>query len=55
MQTTTLRPGLLVSLKTSVTGNVLYARRDVEQEHTLDDGAKSATWETERTLGTPLK
>jgi hypothetical protein len=55
MQTTTLRPGLLVSLKTSVTGNVLYRRRDTEEERTLEDGAKRAAWETERTIRDPAE
>lgn len=49
MQYSTLRPGLLVSLKTSVTGNVTYARRDLPGE-TGDDGVVVARWETERTI-----
>lgn len=40
---TTIRPGLLVSLKTSCRGNVSYRRRDLVQE------ANMASWETTRT------
>ena len=55
MQTSTLRPGLLVSLKTSVTGNVAYRRQDIETEHLTADGAKRARWETERTVVDPAE
>lgn len=55
MQTTTIRPGLLVSLKTSVTGNVQYSKRDLEIDHTTDDGARKAKWETERTINDPAE
>jgi hypothetical protein len=52
MKTSTLRPGLLVSLKTSIVGNVAYRRTDLD-EFTEDDGAKKALWETERTITDP--
>ena len=39
MQTNTLRPGLLVSLKTSIRGNVSYQYRDIEPEHLVENGA----------------
>lgn len=51
----TLRPGLLVSLKTSVTGNVQYTRRDIETDHLTKTGAKLAKWETERTIVDPVE
>jgi hypothetical protein len=53
MQVSTLRPGLLVSLKTSISGNVSYATRDLEAEHTDDDGARRARWETQKTIAAP--
>ena len=53
MQTTTLRPGLLVSLKTHIAGNVRYAKRTIEAEHIADDGAAREVWETERTVTDP--
>lgn len=55
MQTTTIRPGLLVSLKTSLTGNVSYRTLDLEQDHTTDDGERKARWETERTIAEPAE
>jgi hypothetical protein len=55
MTVTTLRPGLLVSLNTRVTGNANYIRRDIETEHTTDDGARRAKWETERTITDPAE
>lgn len=54
MQTvTTLRPGLLVSLKTSIRGNVSYAKRILEANHTAEDGAEKERWETERRIANP--
>lgn len=54
IQTSTLRPGLLVSLKTSVTGNVQYSRKDILREKKSKDGkAIHAKWETERTIIDP--
>lgn len=44
----TIQAGLLVSLKTTITGNVTYQRRDIETDHETEDGAHVATWETER-------
>lgn len=54
IQTSTLRPGLLVSLKSSVTGNALYRRRDIELS-TTEEGASTARWETERTIADPAE
>lgn len=47
---TTLRPGLLVSLKTTVTGNVSYRRQTIEAERVTADGALHGRWETEKTV-----
>lgn len=53
MQASTIRPGLLVSLKTSVTGNVSYKKQDLEADHLTSEGIKRARWETERTITDP--
>jgi hypothetical protein len=50
----TLRPGFLISLKTSVRGNVQYAKRDLAQE-TIVDGKAIAEWETKRTIADPVE
>lgn len=50
MKTTTLRPGLLVSLKTSVTGGVAYKRIDLDPEHPVADGAVESRWETTKVV-----
>lgn len=50
----TLRPGLLVSLKTSIHGNVHYLKTEIEAQHETADGAK-ARWETERTIADPVE
>lgn len=55
MQTTTIRPGLLVSLKTSVSGNVHYTKRDLQSSRETDTGALKASWETERTINDPAE
>jgi len=51
----TLRPGLLVSLKTSLQGNVTYRTRDIEPEHMTGEGTLRATWETDRTVRDPAE
>lgn len=48
--TNTLRPGLLVSLKTSLTGNIRYEKRIIEPERVTEDGVEKAKWETLRTI-----
>lgn len=53
MQTTTLRPGLLVSLKTAIRGNVTYNKVTLEADHATENGAEKARWETERTIANP--
>lgn len=55
MQVSTLRPGLLVSLKTSVTGNVQYRTRDIEPDHLEGSGVRRAVWETLRTIEDPTE
>lgn len=47
-QISTIRPGLLVSLKTTVRGNVSYKKVDIEAETTKDDGTTESIWETTR-------
>lgn len=49
----TLRPGLLVSLKTSMQGNVRYTTREIEADHLEEDGARKAIWETNRVIEHP--
>lgn len=55
MNISTLRPGLLVSLKTSLQGNVSYRTRDIEAEHDASDGTRRATWETDKTIRDPAE
>lgn len=55
MQTSTIRPGLLVSLKTTVAGNVSYRKQDLERDHLTADGVRLARWETERTVMDPAE
>lgn len=50
MRTSILRPGHLVFLSTSVTGNVSYFRTEIEPEHEVDGGAMQSRWETERKI-----
>jgi len=52
-QVSTLRPGLLVSLKTSIKGNVSYFKTTIEGDHIKSDGSKEATWETTRKIVDP--
>lgn len=46
----TLRPGLLVSLKTALVGNITYQKAIIEPEHMTEDGVQRAKWETVRTI-----
>lgn len=48
IQTSTLRPGLLVSLKTSTRGNVSYEKRDLEDSKL--ENVELKKWETSRTI-----
>lgn len=53
MQVSTLRPGLLVSLATRVTGNVTYRREDIIDAKHEEDGTVRSKWETERVIADP--
>jgi hypothetical protein len=53
LKSSTLRPGLLVSLKTTLKGNVDYAKETIAEDHTTDDGAREAEWKTKRTVHNP--
>jgi hypothetical protein len=50
---TTLRPGLLVSLKTHIRGGIDYQRKDIELDHLTDGGTREARWETLREIRNP--
>jgi hypothetical protein len=53
MNITTLRPGLLVSLKTSIHGNVSYAVDTIDPDYLDEQGARRARWQTERVVADP--
>jgi hypothetical protein len=53
LKASTLRPGLLVSMKTSIQGNVAYAKRDIEEDHVTEEGSREAEWATRRTISDP--
>jgi hypothetical protein len=53
MNISTLRPGLLVSLKTSIHGNVSYAVDTIDPDHLDETGARRAKWQTERVVADP--
>ncbi len=53
IDSSTLRPGFLVGLKTSVSGNVLYTKEVIENEHRIRTGALRMAWQTERTITDP--
>lgn len=50
IQASTLRPGLLVGLKTSVVGNVKYSKVVIAPDQETEEGALIGKWETERTI-----
>lgn len=49
----TLRPGILVSLKTRVNGGVTYFKRDIEYAHTEADGTQVSRWDTTKVVIDP--
>jgi ElaB/YqjD/DUF883 family membrane-anchored ribosome-binding protein len=51
----TIRPGILVSLKTTVRGNVNYSKIDIDPEHITPDGKKEATWQTFKQIDDPAE
>lgn len=55
METSTLRPGLLVSLKTSLDGGVSYRKKILEGAHLIENGAQRAKWETVRVIADPVE
>ena len=55
MKTSVLKPGFLVSLKTSLAGGVHYKRIDIETDHETTEGARVAKWETEREIPDPVE
>jgi len=50
MNTSTLKPGVLVSLKTTLSGGVNYQRNDLEPDHADGGGGRLARWETTRQI-----
>lgn len=55
LEVSTIRPGVLVSMKTSVWGNVAYRKQTIEAEHRTKKGEARAKWETERTISDPVE
>lgn len=54
LQNQTLRPGFLVSLKTSCRGNVSYQKVEIESAHKVEEtGEQKARWETTRLITDP--
>lgn len=53
LQTSTLRPGLLVAVKTSLVGGINYTKETIESDTVTATGAKRAKWETTRTIADP--
>lgn len=53
IQTSTLRPGLLVSMKTSVVGNIRYDKEVITPAHETEQGHQEATWQTTRIIADP--
>jgi len=51
IKTSTIRPGLLVALKTTVSGNVHYHKQELGTE--IEGDAEIVKWETERTIKDP--
>lgn len=54
LKTSTVRPGLLVTLKTSITGNMKYSSTTIDNK-LLDDGAKFTKWEGTCTVADPAE
>ena len=50
MKTSTIKPGVLVSLKTSLSGGAQYKRVDLEPDHGTTSGGRLARWETVREI-----
>lgn len=54
MRTNIIRPGLLVALKSSLTGGVHYKRTDLAAPE-ASEGAQVSRWETERVIDDPTE
>ena len=50
MRTNTLKPGVLVGLKTALTGGATYQRQDIDADHADGNGGRVATWQTTRQI-----
>ena len=55
MRVSTLRPGLLVSLSTTIKGNVTYKVKEIEPDHIAWDGTRRAAWETNKLVENPAE
>ena len=53
MTISVIKPGFLVSLKTSLRGGVSYTRTDIEGDHIDDTGKRVAEWQTRRAIHDP--
>lgn len=53
MKTSVLKPGYLVSLKTTIRGGVNYKRIDIEAAHYDETGARVEKWETAKEIPDP--
>jgi hypothetical protein len=56
VRVSTIRPGLLISLRTGLSGNIQYRAQEIEADH-IDPatGARVAKWETERVIADPAE
>ena len=50
-----IKPGVLVSLKTRIRGNVKYQKRDIEYAHTDEYGYQRSAWETHKIVFDPAE
>jgi hypothetical protein len=55
MDKTTLRPGILVVMRTSIVNNVTYEKTIIQSEHLTDEGTEEASWETKRVVKDPAE
>lgn len=55
IKTSTLKPGFLVSLKTSIKGGVEYQRIDLDTGTVIADGAVVTRWETRKEVRDPIE
>lgn len=55
LKSDTLRPGLLVSFKSSISGGINYIKETIESEHMVEGVGEKARWETTRTIADPAE